>query len=119
MTSKKYSNTRLNVFTFFKILHFLYSYCQISSFQIIKHAYFTTLHLLQETNCVNATDTIEDVAICPESKTSDSFKERSERKNCSQYPSCNGKQLYYHCVRYNKRIVEVCSEKEIIIGKYL
>lgn len=75
--------------------------------------------ILQETNCVNATDTIEYVPICPESKTSDSFKERSERKNCSQYQSCNGKQLYYHCVRYNKTIVEVCSEKGIIIGKCL
>lgn len=71
----------------------------------------------KDANCINANETIWYVATCPENKTSDSFIERSDRKNCSQYQSCNGKPLYYHCVRYKGRLVEVCSERTQISGK--
>lgn len=85
----------------------------ISLFQLV-----VSMHFTKEVNCINASDTLEYVKNCPGSKISDSFKDRSERKNCSQYQSCNGKQLYYHCVRYNKSIVEVCSERVTLTGEY-
>lgn len=71
---------------------------------------------LQEANCINANETIRYVAACPENKTSDSFIERSWKKNCSQYQACNDKPLYYHCVRYKEGLVEVCSERTTISG---
>lgn len=74
---------------------------------------------LQEANCINANETIRYVAACPENKTSDSFIERSWKKNCSQYQACNDKPLYYHCVRYKQKLVEVCSERTQISGTCL
>lgn len=71
----------------------------------------------EEANCINANETIRYVASCPENKTSDSFIERSWKKNCSQYQACNDKPLYYHCVRYKEGLVEVCSERTTISGK--
>lgn len=71
----------------------------------------------KEANCIDANETIRYVATCPENKTSDSFIERSYIKNCSHHQSCNDKQLYYHCVRYKQKLVEVCSERTQISGK--
>lgn len=91
--------------------------CTIFSFYV-KHMFILLYIILfwQEANCINANETIRYVATCPENKTSDSFIERSYRKNCSQYQSCNDKPLYYHCVRYKEGLVEVCSERTTISG---
>lgn len=105
------------------MLHFLKKCSQIIRNFTIFSFYIKNMFILlyivlfwQEANCINANETIRDVAACPENKTSDSFIERSYRKNCSQYQSCKDKPLYYHCVRYKEGLVEVCSERTKISG---
>nr|XP_022289759.1 uncharacterized protein LOC111101525 [Crassostrea virginica] len=64
--------------------------------------------------CKTAGSTLHKVNKCPEN--SEVAQKRSERKGCAKYEKCNNKPLVYHCIKYDKTLVEVCAPIEIILG---
>lgn len=72
---------------------------------------------LQEDVCFYSKATLEKVTFCPENATA--IKERSDKKRCDVNPYCQGKQLVYHCTRYDDGLAEVCAPKKKITGKCL
>lgn len=69
----------------------------------------------KEDICNHSKNTLEKVSTCPGNDTA--FKMRSERKACHSYPTCQDKQLVYHCTRYEEGLVEVCAPRSNITGK--
>lgn len=47
----------------------------------------------------------------------DTFKERSNKKNCESHLPCGGKPLVYHCVPFDGKLVEVCAPRSLITGR--
>lgn len=72
---------------------------------------------MQEDICNHSIATIERVTHCPGNATA--IKDRSEKKRCDVYQHCQGKQLVYHCTRYDDGLAEVCAPKMEITGKCL
>lgn len=71
---------------------------------------------LQKDVCNETKHTLLRVKTCPENETA--FNERSQAHSCDEYPKCQGKALFYHCVRGNgDSLVEVCAPIQYIIGK--
>lgn len=69
---------------------------------------------LQTDICHGVQQTLQKVVTCPENDKS--HFERSKSKQCDNYPSCMGKPLVYHCIRYEGYLVEVCSPRTKIKG---
>lgn len=67
--------------------------------------------------CNETKQTLVRVKSCPEDETA--FNERSQAQNCDEYPKCQDKALFYHCVRENEdSFVEVCAPNQYIIGGF-
>lgn len=80
--------------------------------KIFKYPWFAFYQ--QNDVCLESMKTLKEVNDCP---TNDKeFKERSENKNCNPLLTCGGQPLFYHCVRSEGMLVEVCAPKTQITG---
>lgn len=64
--------------------------------------------------CLEPKKTLKEVNKCP--TNAKEFNERSEKKNCNPLSTCGGQPLFYHCVRSEVMLVEVCAPKTLITG---
>lgn len=64
--------------------------------------------------CLESKKTLEKVTKCP--TDDNTFKERSQKKNCTTRSTCAGEPLFYHCVISEGMIVEVCAPRTLITG---
>lgn len=65
--------------------------------------------------CLESKKTLEKVSTCP--TNNNTFKERSEKKNCNILSTCAGESLFYHCVISEGMLVEVCAPRTLITGR--
>ena len=69
---------------------------------------------LQEHVCNDTLRTLEKVPSCPTNEID--FQERSQRKMCHRFLLCNNETSYYHCVKYQNILVEICAPSGYIKG---
>lgn len=65
--------------------------------------------------CLESKKTLKYVTKCP--TDDNTFKERSQKKNCTTRSTCAGERLFYHCVISEGMIVEVCAPRTLITGR--
>lgn len=58
--------------------------------------------------------TLKRVKLCPENYLN--FQNRSKTMNCDSYPQCSGQGLFYHCVKFEDGLAEVCAPRSVITG---
>lgn len=68
----------------------------------------------QDDICLESKKTLEKVTKCP--TDDNTFKERSQKKNCNKLSHCAGELLVFHCVISEGEIVEVCAPRTLITG---
>ncbi|XP_062570658.1 uncharacterized protein LOC134232687 [Saccostrea cucullata] len=67
--------------------------------------------------CTETFKTINPVNECPTDE--ESIKRRSSEFNCKDVrDSCTSEDLVYHCVHSGRKILEVCSPRHYVTGKY-
>lgn len=65
--------------------------------------------------CYETKRSLARVNTCP--KNGATFNMRLLEKKCDEYPKCQGRALFYHCVRENEHtLVEVCAPNQHILG---
>lgn len=69
---------------------------------------------LQEEICNGTMKTLKRVKLCPENYLN--FQNRSKTMNCDSYPQCSGQGLFYHCVKFEDGLAEVCAPRSVITG---
>lgn len=58
--------------------------------------------------------TLKKVKACPENYLN--FQDRNKTMYCDSYPQCNGHELFYHCVKFEDGLAEVCAPRSVITG---
>lgn len=59
--------------------------------------------------------TLKKVKACPENYLN--FQDRNKTMYCDSYPQCNGHELFYHCVKFEDGLAEVCAPRSVITGR--
>ncbi|XP_061192248.1 uncharacterized protein LOC133200473 [Saccostrea echinata] len=66
--------------------------------------------------CNETVNTMKDVSECPLNE--ESMTKRSKGMRCEETQDfCTAEKLVYHCVRYGKKLIEVCAPRNYITGK--
>lgn len=96
--------------------------CAFVIYSIILHnvgtlnIYYREKRFFEQDKCHGVQATLEKVLTCPENDAI--ILERVSRKKCDSLPHCQKEPLVYHCVRFEGKLVEVCSPKRQIPGHY-
>lgn len=75
---------------------------------------FVFLISLQDEICSGTRGTLKKVNTCPEDYLT--FLDKNKRMNCSSFPQCKGQGLFYHCVKFEDGLAEVCAPRSVITG---
>lgn len=65
--------------------------------------------------CSGTRGTLKKVNTCPEDYLT--FLDKNKRMNCSSFPQCKGQGLFYHCVKFEDGLAEVCAPRSVITGE--
>lgn len=84
--------------------------CKMKSFNIVLHKRYT-----KEEICSGTMGTLKKVNSCPENYPT--FLDRNKTMDCSSYPQCKGQGLFYHCVKFENGLAEVCAPRSVITGE--
>lgn len=76
-----------------------------------KRKRYNSSFCLQTDVCYETKRSLARVNTCP--KNGAAFNKRLLEKKCDEYPKCQGKALFYHCVREHT-LVEVCAPNQHI-----